>query len=464
MNNDQTESFWPVEGLDESEIKKYLLEKLNLNIDYLKDNVVGFPGTTPDAVAVDAFSIYMAKHSNNICTHTSGVGEKGFDGSHELEVRVIRMMGSMLGDSTVNGYLSSGGTESNIIACVLAREYFNKLGVYNTSGRPDGLLIVGSLFTHYSLRKASWIIGDHNDSTSWANCEICSKKLKKKVDHFYRNIEGQCGVNIVGTDNSGRICVEQISLTIDKQYLSGIRRFVIVSSEGNVMTGAMDDTNAIGELIAIKKHQYPEAAFYLHVDAAIGGFVWPFNKKGKNSFFVKQVDSITVDAHKMGLAPYPAGMFLYRRDERDFISLLGVRMGYVPGEKDGTLIGSRPGASAAACFAVMQKQGIKGYTQLVQKCLENRDYLFSKLKEIKQLDVFLGDINIVSWRVKPEYNVAIGSDIVAKYFLVTHEYPQDFALISDHVVTLYKATVMPHVTKNNIDSFVTELSNHLSCS
>jgi glutamate/tyrosine decarboxylase-like PLP-dependent enzyme len=78
--------------------------------------------------------------------------------------------------------------------------------------------------------------------------------------------------------------------------------------------------------------------------------------------FAKEADSYTIDPHKMGYIPYPAGSILYKDiRSKDFVSYEPSYLNK-PAESDEysaflgqwTLEGSRPGATAAACYMTNQ--------------------------------------------------------------------------------------------------------------
>lgn len=84
------------------------------------------------------------------------------------------------------------------------------------------------------------------------------------------------------------------------------------------------------------------------------------------------MQTIVIDLHKMGLAPYPAGVFLSRRN---LMKITIKNVDYM-GQKDWTVTCSRPGVSAA-CWAVIKAMGKTKYSRIVWKgiCLKNWFYI-----------------------------------------------------------------------------------------
>jgi anti-sigma regulatory factor (Ser/Thr protein kinase) len=86
---------------------------------------------------------------------------------------------------------------------------------------------------------------------------------------------------------------------------------------------------------------------------------WPSEEVYKSYAALKEVDSITVDPHKLGFVPYPAGAIVFRDSRvKELVAheapyVLGGRSARQPGEVyigKYILEGSKPGAAAAATF------------------------------------------------------------------------------------------------------------------
>jgi glutamate/tyrosine decarboxylase-like PLP-dependent enzyme len=113
----------------------------------------------------------------------------------------------------------------------------------------------------------------------------------------------------------------------------------------------------------------------MHVDACMGGFVLPFMEMNGEQvapwdFRVDGVTTISADVHKLGYAPKGASVLLHRTKELRryqtfvFDDWLG---GFYasPG-----IQGSRPGLPMATAWAVMHRLGIDGYRRLTRATID----------------------------------------------------------------------------------------------
>jgi glutamate/tyrosine decarboxylase-like PLP-dependent enzyme len=157
----------------------------------------------------------------------------------------------------------------------------------------------------------------------------------------------------------------------------------IISVVGVVGTTEEGAADAIDQLVALRDEFTPRGlSFSLHADAAYGGYLaacfrsaggefrtrpemqqayanWPSDEVYRSYAALKDVDSITVDPHKLGFVPYPAGAVVFR-DGR-VMDLVAQEAAYALGGRTTRqtnefylgkyiLEGSKPGAAVAATF------------------------------------------------------------------------------------------------------------------
>ena len=151
---------------------------------------------------------------------------------------------------------------------------------------------------------------------------------------------------------------------------------------GTTFTGHADDIEGINRLLlGIKEQRGIDVP--LHIDAASGGFVWPFLYPDREwDFRLEQVRSINVSGHKFGLV-YPGIGWLIFREESDLAEDLVFYENYL-GKRDATftLNFSTGSAMVLAQYYNFVRLGHEGYRYLIGVMHENAKLLASRLKEI----------------------------------------------------------------------------------
>lgn len=112
-------------------------------------------------------------------------------------------------------------------------------------------------------------------------------------------------------------------------------------------------------------------------------------------FSLDGVCSITVDPHKMGLAPIPAGGIIFRKEE--YLQVMAVDSPYLTVKTQSTIVGTRLGASSAATYAIMKYFGKNGYSKLAQEVMENTLFLKEGLESIGYDIICEPELNILAF-------------------------------------------------------------------
>jgi glutamate/tyrosine decarboxylase-like PLP-dependent enzyme len=139
-----------------------------------------------------------------------------------------------------------------------------------------------------------------------------------------------------------------------------------------------------------------DAGVACHVDACIGGWILPFWRAADGSalpawdFRVPGVTSVSADLHKYGYAPKGASVLLQRgrdRQRRQYFATTGW-----PGYPvvNSTLLGSKSAGSLAASWAIIQALGARGFAGLAESCRRATRGLQDIVGDIEGLRV-LGD-------------------------------------------------------------------------
>lgn len=149
----------PQRGVSRSEIDAELKKALGNCIDYDKDPVLGFPGTTSSEVAIETHHLFAPRQPNNLGYHTKNdPSEMGFRGTQELERGFVYAVADMIGvenpERNIDGYICSGGTEGNYHGLWLARNKLWRERRIKPHEKRGEIVVLHSFLFHYGLLKA----------------------------------------------------------------------------------------------------------------------------------------------------------------------------------------------------------------------------------------------------------------------------------------------------------------------
>ena len=151
---------------------------------------------------------------------------------------------------------------------------------------------------------------------------------------------------------------------------------------GTTFTGHADDITGINKLlVGLKNDRGLDVP--LHIDAASGGFYWPFvYPHSEWDFRLEQVRSINVSGHKYGLV-YPGIGWLIFRERSDLAEDLVFYENYL-GKTDATftLNFSTGSSMVLAQYYNFVRFGHDGYTYIMQTLHENAKALAKEIADI----------------------------------------------------------------------------------
>jgi len=239
---------------------------------------------------------------------------------------------------SLTGYMTSGGTEGNLFSYWLGSASLRRI-----YAQKDICLLVTPL-THYSVKKAAAIGGMEThavrlDQESWSMSEPGFVQMVRAL------------------------------------YKKGYRGFMACLTVGYSATGSIDDVGRITQAARKLKRELSGISFFFWVDAALNGLIVPFSGGTFAPFSNSDVSAVVTDFHKFSLAPYPAGLVLYRKALGRHIAS---DIDYLP-QRDTTVSGSRSGVSAVAVWAAMHALGADGLRNIVRKQREHKALVLSKL-------------------------------------------------------------------------------------
>src|SRR5690349_6004125 len=156
---------------------------------------------------------------------------------------------------------------------------------------------------------------------------------------------------------------------------------------GTTFTGHADDIRGINDLL-IRLRDEKGIDVPLHVDAASGGFVWPFLYPDSAwDFRLDQVRSINVSGHKFGLV-YPGIGWLVFRETSDLAEDLVFYENYL-GKTDATftLNFSTGSAMVLAQYYNFVRLGREGYTYVMTQMQQNARVLAANLRDTGRFEL-----------------------------------------------------------------------------
>ena len=330
-------------GLSKEEIFTHLDEFQKKDLQYDSGRILGSMCTEAHPIALQAYNQFL----------NSNLGDYGlFSGTKQIEEEVVHSLGKLLHNENVYGHVITGGTESNLMAMRAARNFAR-----DKKGITDPEILVPES-AHFSFKKASDLMN--------------LKCIPLELDENY------C------------IDIDSLNENISKNTVA------VVGVAGTTELGQIDPIPAMSDICYDKD-------IYLHVDAAFGGFIIPFLKclgyeLPDFDFRLEGVCSITIDPHKMGLAPIPAGCILFR--EKEYLDVMNIDTPYLTMKQQATLVGTRSGASVAATWAVMNYLGYDGYCEIVKEVMDNTHFLAEELVKNDYELVAKPLLNIVSFNSK----------------------------------------------------------------
>jgi glutamate/tyrosine decarboxylase-like PLP-dependent enzyme len=269
-----------------------------------------------------------------------------FKGLRRLEAEVVQMSAALLhGPATTVGAVTSGGTESILVAVAAMRDRARRERPWIRS--PE---LVAPRTVHPAFDKAAHYFG----------VKLRKADIGEDLRADLRAMERRIGRSTIG----------------------------LVGSAPQYAHGVVDPIAELGELAA--RHRLP-----LHVDACLGGFVLPWIERlGRPlppwDFRVPAVTSMSADLHKFAYAGKGASVLLWRSMDlmrHQFFVATDFPGGIYASP---TLLGTRPGGPVAAAWAALRGLGAEGYLELTRAALEAADILRAGIRAISGLQP-LGD-------------------------------------------------------------------------
>ncbi len=328
----------------------------------------------------------VAHAAAELFLHENALNTHAFPSLAEIQSEVVGAVADMFhAPPGAAGFMTSGGTESILMAVKAARER----GRLERGVEAPEMVIASS--AHAAFHKAA---------------------------HYF-------GVRVhkVDVDRDWRADVEAMAAHV------GDSTVLVVGSAPQYPQGVIDPVPELAQLAAA-------VGASMHVDACMGGFVLPFMEmNGENlppwDFRVDGVTTISADIHKLGYAPKGASVLVHRtkelRKHQTFVFDDWLGGFYAsPGMQ-----GTRPGLPMATAWAVMHHLGTDGYRRLTQTAVDAARRMVAGVRALDGLTV-LGEpqAQIVTIAIAPAWQrrldaFELGDALHARGWFLDRQTPPD---------------------------------------
>lgn len=446
--------------VDNMQSKFYeLLSKLKQSVPFHSPRYLGHMLSDILMPGMLGYFATMLYNPNNVCYEASPVTSK-------LEIEVGQDLASMMGYDPGKSWahLTSGGTVANIealwvirnskyfplIAADLLKKYNKDLEITLANGQKVDLKEIQTDFELMSFSPKTisgfankffdldWGVDIQNEVYKHhRNISHCGMKdvpigkiLVPASKHYSwpKAAEilgiGRANIEAVKVDSNFRVDAEDLKSKLVKLYEQKIPVLAVVGILGSTECASIDPIDKIVDIRDWYEKEY-NSSFYIHVDAAYGGYPrslfinednscrdlkdmqadfkdskhlkWPYVEVYNAYKAMPRVDSVTIDPHKLGYILYPAGAVVFKDKSVKPATL--VKAPYInnttKSDNDDLYIGSyilegsKPGAAAAACWLAHRIVPLnkEGYGKILSDPIQNAHILYDILKSKNPISV-----------------------------------------------------------------------------
>jgi sphinganine-1-phosphate aldolase len=317
--------------------------------------------------------------------HDNALNTFAFPSLGEIQSEVCAAAAALFHGDTAAGFMTSGGTESILMAVKSARE----------RGRTERDVTTPEMVIPTSAHAAF-----------------------HKAAHYFDVL-----VHKVPVRDDWRADVDAMAKLVNENTV------LVVGSAPQYPQGVIDPIPELAALAA-------DVGASFHTDACMGGFVLPFMEMNGSDvppwdFRVDGVTTISADVHKLGYAPKGASIILHRdknlRRYQTFVfdDWLG---GFYASP---AMQGSRPGLPMATAWAVMHHLGTDGYRQLTDITIRAARTMIEGVRSVPGLQV-LGEpeAHIVTIAAAPGWEdrvdvFALGDALQRRNWVLDRQGPPD---------------------------------------
>ncbi|OSN10920.1 hypothetical protein AU512_05905 [Lonsdalea iberica] len=231
---------------------------------------------------------------------------------------------------------------------------------------------------------------------------------------------------------------------------------VIVLTAGTTITSAYDDINRV--ISTLKDKHCP---FYLHLDAALGGFILPFiNDRDfpdrlDYTFANPSISSLTVSCHKVIGVPMPSNIFISRRKCYEAFKKQVNKIDYFENKNDVTVYGSRDGFRASVVYERLSNIKKSEIAKWVNQGISLASYLADKMSTTLGIsDTFSVKGGLATVFSKTEFDLLFSQEALKRVV-------QRYRLVNNG--RFYHMYQMAHMDKLICDEFIAFCMSQREC-
>jgi L-2,4-diaminobutyrate decarboxylase len=279
------------------------------------------------------------------------------------------------------GTVTSGGTEGNLLALLFARDEAIRRH-FDTDPAHEGLpgyaagkvVVLCSAAAHFSIARAAALLG-----------------------------LGEQAVHAVPVTADHSLDPAQLARLARRLHSEGRRIAMVVATAGTTDAGAVDPLRSCAEVA--RQH-----GAWFHVDAAYAGPLLFSAEHAGRLAGIELADSVSLDLHKFGWQPIPAGLLVTRT--RDAFALAGRRVAYLSDLDDelagypnllGRSLHTTRRADAVKMVATLQTLGRYGLAERIERCFELTAYAADVLARHERFELAMAPaLTTVLFRYLPQ--------------------------------------------------------------
>lgn len=336
--------------------------------------------------------------------------------SYLLEKEVIELTKRLfnINQKNIEGYITGGGTESNIFMMWSLREMLNAKNKQRTC-------VIVSPFTHYSVLKAARML----------NIEIIYTRVN--TDTWSIDANGLASA---------------ITQAVKKTY----EHILVPVTLGYSSLGTSDPLLEIDRVLTRTNAMYSKIRAVGWIDAASQGIPLALLQDTFIPFACKNMYGILIDFHKLGDAPIPGGIVLFKKTLRASIQR---DIGYLA-EPDVTVSGSRPGFAALSIWASLYGQTLPEWKNRLLDAEECKNAFINELKQsLPGCIIIHSHYSLTCAIVINSYFKKLPDQLEKKYNL----YMCGIQLNdSGSILKHYKVHITPYTKKKVLREFIRDIS------